>query len=66
MVFLLPGVCCDLFKQYATTLNFNPSKSNSLTAMQVALQAMVDDAIPLLEGRPPPGRWRIPFPASMC
>ena len=44
MVFLLLGLCCDLFKQYSTTLNFSAAKANSLTSMQVALQTMLDDA----------------------
>ena len=43
MVFLLLGLCCDLFKQYSTTLNFSAAKSESLTSMQVALQAMLED-----------------------
>ena len=44
IVFVLLGLCCDLFKQYSTTLNFSAAKTNSLTSMQVALQAMLDDA----------------------
>jgi Tfp pilus assembly protein PilE len=44
VVFLLLGVCCQSFKQYAASLNFSAAKSESLTSIQVALQRMLDDS----------------------
>ena len=43
IVFLVLGIASQLMRQYASILRSSESRSNTLTALQVALQQMIDD-----------------------